>query len=105
MSLGRHSVATGTATFASAVVAIEFFVAVPSEEAGNDVGIRARALGFATSVEKDTETGAWTCYCRATIVPAYDRVVDIERQLDRIARLYGGRADGFGSYGNASKSS
>lgn len=80
---------------------IDFFVAVPSAAAGNAVAVRAVALGFETSIEQDGKTSEWTCYCTKTIIPAFDTVIRIERELDAIGRSFGGYADGFGSYGNA----
>jgi Regulator of ribonuclease activity B len=80
---------------------IDFFVAVPSEDAGNKVALKAGELGFATSVEQDDVTLDWTCYCTKILVPEYSDVVKIEQQLDSIGREFGGHADGFGSYGNA----
>jgi hypothetical protein len=80
---------------------MDFFVAIPSQAAGMSVAEVAKARGFATSVEYDSETDGWTCYCTTTIVPAYAAVVEIEEALDAIARRYGGYADGFGSFGNA----
>jgi hypothetical protein len=84
---------------------IDFFVAVPGEEAGEAIAKRARSLGFATSVEQSAKTGEWTCYCTKTIVPSYENVVAIERQLDSVARARGGYSDGFGSYGNVTAAS
>lgn len=80
---------------------IDFFVAVPDEASGQSVAAAARALGFATSVEQDSDSGVWTCYCTITIVPSFEAVRAIEVQLDEIGRKVGGYADGFGSFGNA----
>ncbi|MES9904409.1 MAG: ribonuclease E inhibitor RraB [Sedimenticola sp.] len=80
---------------------IDFFVAIPSKQKGNEVALEARELGFKTSVELDVESGEWTCYCTKTLIPEYLEVVKIEKQLSTIAKLRGGYADGFGSYGNA----
>src|SRR5262245_18594520 len=90
---------------------MDFFVAVPSKDAGDKVALKARVLGFATSVEKDDigpkDVGPddkrleWTCYCTKFLVPEYSEVVRIERQLDSIAKEFGGYADGFGTFGNA----
>ncbi|WP_375753776.1 ribonuclease E inhibitor RraB [Vibrio sp. HN007] len=80
---------------------MDFFVAVPSEGKGNLVALQADKLGFNTCVEQDEETKEWTCYCTMTLVPKYSEVVKIEEQLTKIAKPYGGYADGFGSYGNA----
>lgn len=80
---------------------MDFFVAVPHERAGRIIATRVADLGFDTSVEQDTETGDWTCYCTKVLVPTYDTVLAIESQLDSIARDIGGYADGFGTFGNA----
>lgn len=80
---------------------MDFFVAVPNEAVGHAVASRVAPFGFLTSVERDQDTGKWTCYCTKTIVPQYSTVVNIEKQLDRIAGELGGYADGFGSFGNA----
>lgn len=80
---------------------MDFFVAVPSKDAGNKVALKVRELGFATIVEQDDETRNWTCYCTKVLVPEYSEVVKIEQQLDSVAKEFGGYADGFGSFGNA----
>ncbi len=82
-------------------MSIDFFAQVPSEDAGSLVARDVRYLGFDASVEYDEETNQWTCYCTKSIVPRYETVVRIEKQIDSIAQRYGGRIDGFGSYGNA----
>jgi hypothetical protein len=80
---------------------MDFFVAVPNEESGQVVASRASALGFTTSVERDSETGAWTCYCTKIIIPRYEIVAGIESQLDALAYDVDGYSDGFGTFGNA----
>ena len=80
---------------------MDFFVAVPDASAGDVVAARAARLGFATSVEQDSVSGEWTCYCTIRLVPQLEAVIKIEEQLDSIARGVGGYADGFGTYGNA----
>jgi regulator of RNase E activity RraB len=80
---------------------IDFFVAVPSKKTGDQVAIKAEKLGFKVSVEKDEETGEWTCYCAKTLIPEHSEVVRIEEELDSMAKPYSGYADGFGSYGNS----
>ncbi|GFO57476.1 hypothetical protein GMSM_44830 [Geomonas sp. Red276] len=79
---------------------MDFFVAVPSEIAGNNVALAAQHLGFRTSVEQDSD-GEWTCYCSKKLVPSYEEVRHLEKQLDSLARPFGGYSDGFGSYGNS----
>lgn len=82
---------------------MDFFVAVPSESAGNNVAIAAEELGFATSVEQDHDSGEWTCYCSKEFIPTYAVVRRLEEQLDALAKPFGGYSDGFGSYGNSQR--
>ena len=80
---------------------IDFFVAVPNDDAGRAVARAAVALGFEVSVERDQMTMEWTCYCKKSLIPTFEAVIAIERQLDALAKPHGGYADGFGSFGNA----
>lgn len=81
---------------------IDFFVAVPSEDKGHEVALKAQNLGFKISVEQDLETKDWTCYCTKTIIPKYSTIIDLEQQLSFISKPHRGYIDGFGSYGNSS---
>lgn len=80
---------------------MDFFVAVPTAEVGEEVARHAQRLGYETSVWLDDETGVWTCTCTRTLVPTYDHVCTVEAELDAIGQEYGGYVDGFGSWGNA----
>lgn len=80
---------------------MDFFVAVPDRRSGEGVAIRASARGFRTSVEQDSESKDWTCYCTKTLVPELDAVLAIECELHALASEFKGRTDGFGTYGNA----
>ncbi|QQE11396.1 ribonuclease E inhibitor RraB [Planctomycetota bacterium] len=80
---------------------MDFFVAVPSQKAGDAVAIEAQKLGFKTQVEKDEGSENWTCYCTITMIPHYKDVVEVEEKLQVLATPHSGHIDGFGSYGNA----
>jgi regulator of RNase E activity RraB len=82
-------------------MAIDFFVAVPSKEQGNEIALQVDKLGFKTNVEFDIEADDWTCYCTKVLVPDYSEIIKIEKQLSSIAKHHGGYLDGFGSFGNA----
>lgn len=79
---------------------IDFFVAVPNENAGLEIAREVDKIGYDVSLEKDDETGDWTCYCKRRLIPYYPEVVRMEEELDALAKVHGGRADGFGYYGN-----
>ncbi len=50
---------------------VDFFVEVPSREAGEHVAELAVRFGYRTNVEHDDEDDAWTCYCTKRLVPSY----------------------------------
>ena len=81
---------------------VDYFIAVPTEEAGNGVAVAAGSLGFSTSVEADEETGDWTCYCTIEMIPELPTILAYEEQLDDLGRAVGGRGDGFGTFGDGS---
>lgn len=81
-------------------LAIDFFVAVPSQQIGNDFAKSPDLGDFTVSLEKDEETGKWTCYCTKRMIPDYLAIIDIERRLDAVASRFGAVFDGFGSFGN-----
>lgn len=84
---------------------IDFFVSAPTEESAESVAREADSRGFSVKIEVSEASGEWTCYCTKTLIPSYANVRSIERELDAVARPFGGRADGFGSFGNAIHSS
>ena len=60
------------------------------KNSGEYVAVKAEEAGFTVSVEQDVETGEWTCCCTKKMLPKYSEIVKVEKQLDRIAGLYGG---------------
>jgi hypothetical protein len=88
-----------------------FGVAAPSKDAADKFALKARVLGFETivvmgdvepdDVQPDDESLEWVCICTKVLVPEYAEIVKIERQLDSIARGFGGYSIGIGALGNA----
>lgn len=88
----------------------EFFVAVPDEEAANQVADGLENAGFESQIEFDEgdvdfdtelddgeEFGpAWTVYANVKMIPEYDEIIRIQSELDGIAKPFGGYADGWG---------
>ena len=82
-------------------MSVDFFVAVPDEKSGKAVATAAEALGYRVTVERDGDDPTWTCYCAKSMLVTHEAVVAAQRELDEIARPLGGRADGWGTFGNA----
>ncbi|MEO7111581.1 MAG: ribonuclease E inhibitor RraB [Polyangiaceae bacterium] len=79
---------------------IDFAVDVPDRASGDQVAAAATKRGYATAVECDEPTQTWTCYCTKQMLPAYDGVVAAQTELDELAKPFGGRSDGWGTFGN-----
>ena len=82
-------------------MSIDFTIAVPSREVGEEIGRLVAACGYVVRVEQDTLSRAWTCYCTKSMVATYDSVVAAQRELNFIAHEVGGHCDGWGTFGNA----
>jgi len=91
---------------------IDFFVAVPDRQAGEQVAQLASLRGYRTRVvedgdeEEDGEVGdTWTCYSTKPMLATYDGVVAAQQELDEISYSYEGRSDGWGTPGNSTDAS
>src|SRR5579884_4006794 len=67
-------------------MAIDFAVAVPSEETGRFVAEKVSSLGFKPDVYYDVDSDTWTCYCTKTLVPTHDAMVAIQKQLEELGK-------------------
>ena len=92
---------------------VDFHVATATEEQAEQIADAAEKLGFEVFVDfddgeddedvEDEITEPWTCTCRKTMLLQYDAIMAVQAQLDEIARPLGGYADGWGTFGNATK--
>jgi len=82
-------------------LSVDFAVDVPDGDTARTVATAVSPLGFQPDCYYDAESNSWSCYCTKTIIPTYDLVVAIQRQLDDVSRPFGGKSDGWGSFGNA----
>lgn len=85
---------------------VDFGHLLPDEASARRMAAAAEQLGFAVQVERieddDDEpvavqlSGAWDVTCSQEMVPTHPGITSTERQLDALARSFGGRADGWG---------
>jgi regulator of RNase E activity RraB len=90
-------------------MSIDFAIAAPSEDSGERIAAEARRLGFSVKVvpdacDEEPDASSWSCYCTKTMIPAYDALLDVQRQLNDIATPWGGWSDGWGTFGNGPSS-
>lgn len=79
---------------------IDFQIQVPDEASGERIGEAAAAHGFETQVYFDEEFDDWTCECSKDMIASLEVIRETERLLDGLAAPFGGRVDGWGSFGN-----
>lgn len=94
----------------SAPMDVELHVALPTEEAANEVAAVAQQMGYETEVsfddgsdDPDIEeeiTEPWTCTCIKAMVLDHAAIVGAQKDLDEVARRLGGYSDGWGTFGN-----
>jgi hypothetical protein len=90
---------------------IEFAVAVPDEASANKTLKAMTKAGYDSHIEydagepddegeidpEDEEFGpSWTVYANAPMIPEYNEIMRIQADLDRLARPFGGKSDGWG---------
>jgi hypothetical protein len=83
---------------------IEFIVAAQIEAALGEAGYQAHVDYDEGEPDEegeydpdDPESGpSWTIYVGVSMAPAYDELVRIQAELDRIADPHGGHSDGWG---------
>jgi len=95
----RRLIATGSDL--SKEMEIDFMVDVPDQDTGLAFATAVGPLGFRSHVDKDSDTGEWTCYCSRRMVPSYDAIVTVQKTLEDVGRPYNAKPDGWGSFGNA----
>lgn len=80
---------------------VNFQVAVPDEAAAKSLAEIAWKKGYRISVYPSPECSLpWTCECSTRILADYEGVLAIQNELAELSAPFGGRPDGWGSYGN-----
>ena len=77
---------------------IDFAVAIPDEPSGKAIALKAIATGYKASVDQDSESSEWTCYCSKSMFATYMDVINCQLELDKIAVAYGGFVDGWSTF-------
>lgn len=93
----------------SQLMPIEFPVTVPDEVSANQILKAMSKAGYDSHIEydegepdgkvapADEEFGpSWTVFANVRMIPEYNEIMRIQAELDRIARPFGGKSDGWG---------
>jgi len=78
---------------------IDFFHLFDGEQAAAAMAEAVRTTVETTGVvvEEQSKRGEWQVCTTVIVLPSYDNVTGMEKQLDDIARRFGGRGDGWGA--------
>jgi regulator of RNase E activity RraB len=80
---------------------IDFHILVPDEASAKAIADVAAKLGYRVSVYDSPEIDQrWTCQCSTRILATYENVIAIQEELGEISAEFGGRPDGWGTFGN-----
>ena len=79
---------------------IDFAVAIPDEPTGKAIALKAIEIGYKASVDQDSESSEWICYCSKSMFATYTGIINCQLELDKIAVAYGGFVDGWRTFGN-----
>jgi hypothetical protein len=80
---------------------IDFHVAVPDKSSANGLGKIAANLGYRVSVYESPGCALpWTCQCSTRMLATYEGVIAIQDELCGISADFGGKPDGWGTFGN-----
>jgi len=77
---------------------IEFFHLFDGEKSAAAMveAVRSAVEAAAIVVEEQPKRGEWQVCTTVIVFPSYDNVTGMEKQLDDIAKRFGGRGDGWG---------
>ena len=79
---------------------IDFHVVAPNKETALKIGSVIRQRGFEVESYYDRERGGVTCSCSRKMILSQGEVLRVQAELDEISRPFGGRSDGWGTFGN-----
>ena len=80
---------------------IDFQVAVPDEAAAGGLAEVAQKRGYRVTTYASPECSLpWTCQCSARMLATYDGVLAVQDELADLGKRFGGRPDGWGTFGN-----
>ena len=79
---------------------IEFPVVIADEELAKKFSLVAARRGFKVHLWKHDDDPDWDVVCAIEMIPTYDDVVRIQRELTSLAAPYRGCCDSWGTFGN-----
>lgn len=78
---------------------IDFSVVAPDEASARAIGHLAEQYGYTFTIAHETEA-QWGCTCTKVMLATYDSVMRAQAALDAVSAPFGGRTDGWGTFGN-----
>lgn len=85
----------------TAAMFIEFPVVLPDESRANQFAELAAARGFQAEIWKHDDGPGYDVVCGQNLIPEYDEIMRIQRELNEWSAPFEGFSDGWGTSGNA----
>ena len=75
--------------------AIDFYLYFPNKSAAEEAAARMRDTGYQTEVKRAAKGDNWLCLGKKKVIPKLPTIQGITRDLDALAKSYGGDYDGW----------
>ena len=79
---------------------VDFQIAAPDKETAQKIAAVVKPHGFEVDCYEDGEEGGFTCSCSRLMLLVHRDLLRIQEELDQLSAPLGGKADGWGTFGN-----
>ena len=79
---------------------VDFPVVIPAEIPAKKFASLASSKGYNVHLWRHEDDGEWDVICSRNMVPTYDDIVGIQKELSQLAKPLRGYCDSWGTFGN-----
>src|SRR5262245_48381927 len=76
---------------------VEFFLYLPDQERATKTCDTLQTEGYTGKVQRGAQGPQWQCLATKSLVPSHAEIVAISRHMEDLAKMHGGRYDGWGT--------
>ena len=79
---------------------VDFFLVIPDKKTGETLGPIINAEGFTSEIQYNRQDDVWSLKCSRRMLLTSNGLAKIQLSLGDIAKPYGGKPNGWGTFGN-----